>query len=73
MATEAGRGALNACGRSASRVRAPPVVAARKPGAGERLLEGADDEAAHERRIAEAHLGLGRMHVHVDRRAGRDR
>ena len=42
-------------------------------GAGERLLEGRDDEAAHEGRIAEAHLRLGRMHVDVDlaRVAGR--
>src|SRR3546814_8257043 len=30
------------------------------------MLAGGDDEAAHQARIAEAHLGLGRMHVHVD-------
>ena len=71
--TSDGRGGGAAGGRRWSRVRAPPVVAARKPGAGDRLLEGADDEGAHERRVAEAHLGLGRMHVDVDVRAGRGR
>ena len=30
------------------------------------LLDRADDEAAHEARIAKAHLGLGRVHVDVD-------
>src|SRR5262249_14999946 len=34
--------------------------------AGERLLQRADEHAAHEAAIAEAHLGLGRMHVDVD-------
>ena len=35
-------------------------------GAGERVADGADDEGAHEARVAEAHLRLGRMHVDVD-------
>ncbi len=34
--------------------------------AGERLLQRADEQAAHEAAVAEAHLGLGRMHVDVD-------
>ena len=71
MATEAGRNVLNPSGRRVSRVRAPPVVAARKPRPSDRLLERADDEAAHEGRIAEAHLGLGRVDVHVHGRGSR--
>ena len=47
-----GRGAAG--GRGALRV------------ARQRLLQGAHDRAAHQPGIAEAHLGLGRMHVHVD-------
>ena len=35
------------------------------PGGGERALECADDEAAHQGRIAKAHLGLRRVNVHV--------
>ena len=31
------------------------------------MLERADDEPAHEARLAEPHLGLGRMDIHVDR------
>ena len=34
-------------------------------GRGQRLLQRADDQPAHEAGIAEAHLGLGRMHVDV--------
>ena len=34
---------------------------------GEPLLDAADDEAAHEAGVAEAHLGLGRVDVDVDR------
>ncbi|MNI46244.1 hypothetical protein D3C73_1006960 [compost metagenome] len=30
------------------------------------VAQGADDQAAHQRRIAEAHLGLGRVDVHID-------
>ena len=36
------------------------------PGGGERVAQGADDQAAHQRRVAEPHLGLGRMDVDVD-------
>ncbi len=32
----------------------------------QRLLQGAHDRGTHQPGIAEAHLGLGRMHVHVD-------
>ncbi len=35
-------------------------------GAGQRVAQRADDQAAHQARIAEAHLGLGRMDVDVD-------
>src|SRR5690606_7569429 len=35
-------------------------------GGGERLLDGADDQAANEARIAEADVRLGRMDVDVD-------
>ena len=35
------------------------------PGGGERALECADDEPAHQGRIAKAHLGLRRVNVHV--------
>ena len=35
------------------------------PGLGQRVLERADDQAAHRRRIAEPDLGLRRVHVHV--------
>ncbi len=35
-------------------------------GGGERLFQRADDEAAHEAGITEAHFGLGRVHVDVD-------
>jgi hypothetical protein len=31
------------------------------------MAQAADDQAPHEARIAEAHLGLGRMDVDVDR------
>jgi hypothetical protein len=34
--------------------------------AGERLLQRADEHAAHEAAVAKAHLGLGRVHVDVD-------
>ena len=30
------------------------------------MAERADNQPAHERRIAEAHFGLRRMHVHID-------
>ncbi len=47
-------------------VSLPPVVAARWPVARERLLQGADQQAADQAGIAEAHLGLGGVHVDVD-------
>ena len=45
--------------RSAGRCRADA-------GAGQRLADRADDQPAHQAGIAEAHIGLGRMHVDVD-------
>ena len=36
-------------------------------GLGQRMLAGADDQPAHQPGVAEAHLGLGRMDVDVDR------
>ena len=36
------------------------------PGAGQDVTQTADDQAAHQGRIAEPHLGLGRMDVDVD-------
>ena len=36
------------------------------PGAGQSMSQGPDDQAAHQRRVAEAHLGLGRVDVDVD-------
>ena len=36
------------------------------PGFGERMLQGADDQAAHDPGIAEPDLGLGRVDVDVD-------
>ena len=47
-------------------VASPPVVAARPPSRVSASRKRADDQAAHQAGIAEAHLGLGRMHVHVD-------
>ena len=35
-------------------------------GGRQRMAQRADDQAAHQAGIAEAHLGLGRMDVHVD-------
>jgi hypothetical protein len=43
------------------------VVAARWPAAASAWRSGADDQPAHQRGVAEAHLGLGRMDVDVDR------
>ena len=34
--------------------------------AGQGVAQAADDQAAHQGRVAEAHLGLGRMDVDVD-------
>ena len=39
----------------------------RCPASASACAERADDQAAHQPRIAEPHLGLGRMHVHVHR------
>ena len=36
-------------------------------GLGQRVAQAADDQAADQRGVAEAHLGLGRMDVDVDR------
>ena len=60
--TSAGRAA--GCQRlqhACSALRARAVA-----GALQRLPQAADDEAAHQGRIAEAHFGLGRMHVDID-------
>ena len=52
--------------RAAMSPRPPaPVRGARCIAPRQRLLQRADDEAAHEAGIAEAHFGLGGMHVHV--------
>ena len=34
---------------------------------GQGMFQGADNEAAHLGRIAETHLGLGRMYIHIHR------
>ena len=47
-------------------VALPPVGRGALAGARERVLQRADQQAAHQARIAEAHLGLGGMHVDVD-------
>ena len=52
--TEGGDGGAAAGGRGA-------LALARQ-----RLLQRAHDQPAHQRAVAEAHLGLGRMHVDVD-------
>ena len=60
------RRAAARAGRNAAMVALPPVVAARWPSRAQRLLQRAHDERAHQAGVAEAHLGLGRMHVDVD-------
>ena len=72
------RPAAGAPGREAARARAARSEAAERgcgdrgrgamAGAGQRMAQRADDQPAHQRRIAEAHLRLGRMHVDVDQR-----
>ena len=47
-------------------VAVPPVVAARVPSRASAALSALHDQRAHQAGIAEAHLGLGRMHVDVD-------
>ena len=47
-------------------VAVPPVVAARWRVARQRLLQRMHQQRAHQAGVAEAHLGLGRMHVDVD-------
>ena len=47
-------------------VALPPVVAARWPSRASASCSARIEQRAHQRRIAEAHLGLGRMHVDVD-------
>jgi hypothetical protein len=54
--------------RAAGSPPAPPAAGGRGPvpGPGQRVAQAADDQAADQRRIAEPHLGLGRVDVHVD-------
>ena len=59
-----GRGAT--AGRNAAIVALPPVRRCALAVARERLLQRAHDQRAHQAGVAEAHLGLGRMHVDVD-------
>ena len=55
-----------AMARSASSVRAAPVVAERAPARRRVSWIALTMSDAHQPRLAEAHLGLGRMHVDVD-------
>ncbi len=52
----------------AKRVERPGGPGGGRAGTGpaQGLVDRADDERPHQRRLAEAHLGLGRMHVDVD-------
>ena len=47
-------------------VAVPPVEAARWPSRASPSLQRVHQQRADEAGVAEAHLGLGRMHVHVD-------
>ncbi len=60
------RGAAAPPRRNAAMVASPPVVAARASLARQRFRSALNDQRAHQAGIAEAHFGLGRMHVDVD-------
>ena len=55
-----------AAGRNAAMVALPPVVAARWPSRASASCSALHQQRAHQAGVAEAHLGLGRMHVDVD-------
>ena len=60
------RAAAAPTGRNAAMVALPPVVAARWPSRASASFSARTISAAHQPAVAEAHLGLGRMHVDVD-------